>query len=122
MLFIVLGMLMVVVALANIILNIISSQSRLTHHQASRIQAYYAAWAGMNYAIEKLRVGDTNWIPSPDTGTNTRVRTLCRSGCDVNEPDLPTSIQQVSITVYAAGTGISGTRKLTVTTDYTYTP
>lgn len=55
----VLGTLLVVVILANVILSTILSQSRLTHHQISRIQAYYAAMAGMNYALEQLRLG--NW-------------------------------------------------------------
>src|SRR3989338_8459923 len=61
-LFIVLGTLLVVVSLATVILSLILSHARLTHHQTSRIHAYYAALAGMNYAIEKLRVGtDSNW-------------------------------------------------------------
>src|SRR3989338_8661960 len=58
-LFIVLATLMIVVVLANVMLNIMSSQSRLTHHQVSRIQAYYATQSGMNLAIERLRTG--NW-------------------------------------------------------------
>lgn len=55
----VLGTLLVVVILAVIILNIILSHSRLTQHQVGRIQAYYAAMAGINYALEQLRTG--NW-------------------------------------------------------------
>ena len=121
-LFIVLGTLLVVANLNIVILSLILSHARLTLHQTSRIQAYYAAQAGMNYALEKLRTEDTNWIPFPDTSPNTRTRTLCRSGCDVNEPDLPNSIQQVAIVIEAAGTGISSTRRLKATTTYTYTP
>jgi len=121
-LLIVLGMLLVVASLTTVILSLILSHSRLTHHQTSRIQAYYASQAGIIYALEKLRTGDTNWIPSPDTSPNTRTRTLCRSGCDVNEPDLPNPIQQVAIVIEAAGTGISGTRRLKATATYTYTP
>lgn len=121
-LFITLGMLLVVMALANVILSIISSQSRLTHHQASRIQAYYASQAAVNYTLEKLRTGDANWIPSPDTIPNTRTHTLCRSGCDINEPDLPAPIQRVDITIEAAGSGIANTRRLKAAATYTYTP
>jgi len=55
----VLATIMIVVILANIVLNIVLSQTRLTHHQVSRIQAYYAGLAGMNYALEQLRTG--NW-------------------------------------------------------------
>lgn len=58
-LFIVIGTILLVSVLGVVILTTISSQSRLTHHQVSRIQAYYAAMAGINYALEQLRVG--NW-------------------------------------------------------------
>ena len=76
----------------------------------------------MNYAIEILRVGtDSNW-PAKDSYN----RYLCRSGCsgpgDVNDPDLPNSIQQVKITVGLPGTGISGTRPISSKATYTYTP
>jgi len=120
-LLIVLGTLLVVVSLATVVLSLMLSHSRLTHHQTSRIQAYYAAMAGVNYAIEKLRVGnDANW---PAAGTYARY--LCRSGCsgagDVNDPDLSNSIQQVEITVGSPGTGINGTRPISAKADYTYT-
>lgn len=124
-LLLILGTLLVVLSLATVIISIIMSHARLTHHQTSRIQAYYASLAGVNYALEKLRVGDANWIPSPDAAPNTRTRILCRSGCiapNVNDPDLPNSIQQVTIVIEAAGTGISGTRRLKATAAYTYTP
>lgn len=58
-LYIVLATLLIVIILANVVLSIILSQSRLTHHQVSRIQSYYACLAGMNYAFEQLRRG--NW-------------------------------------------------------------
>ncbi len=56
----VLATVIVVVLLASAILTATLSQSRLTHHQASRIQAYYAAQAGMVYAYEQLRQGTWN--------------------------------------------------------------
>ncbi|TRZ95931.1 hypothetical protein D4R78_02210 [bacterium] len=55
--FMVLGILMVVVVLANVILAIVSSNARFTHHQVSRIQAYYASQAGITYAIYRLWTG-----------------------------------------------------------------
>ena len=118
-LLVVLGMLLVVVSLVTVILSLILSHARLTHHQTSRIQAYYAAMAGINYGLEKLRLGnDPNW---PATTTYTRY--LCRSGCsgpgDDNDWDIPSSIQQVVITV---GTPISGTRPISAKAIYTYTP
>jgi Tfp pilus assembly protein PilX len=96
-LFMVLAMLLVVVILANVVLTIMLNQARLTKHQTSRIQAKYAAMAGVNYAIEALRTG--SWtIPvagSPDQYN------MC-NGCIVNEPDLPSSITRVEIIVAAS--------------------
>jgi len=65
---VVLGAIMVVIILANIIMTLMSSQSRLTHHQVSRIQAYYAAMGAINYTYEQLRqrvwqAGETHTIP-----------------------------------------------------------
>ncbi|MBU4346475.1 MAG: hypothetical protein KKH29_04020 [Candidatus Omnitrophica bacterium] len=57
-LLIVLSIVLVTAILANVVLNLITSQSRLTHHQISRIQSYYAASAGKNYALEMLRIGN----------------------------------------------------------------
>lgn len=107
---IVLGTLLVVVSLATVILSLILSHARLTHHQTSRIQAYYAAQAGMNLARENLRNG--TWT----TGSYT----LCKSGCTVNDSDIPYS---VAINIGALGTSIDGVgRRITLTTTYTYTP
>ena len=55
----VLAVLFFVIVVANIVLILFSSQARLSHHQVSRIQAYYAGMAGINYAFEQLRIG--NW-------------------------------------------------------------
>lgn len=85
---IVLGVLLVVAVLANIILAIISSQSRLTHHQVGRIQAYYVAQAGMNRALEELRVG--NWTYNATTNTCPNAT----GGCNITDPDFPLFIQQ----------------------------
>ncbi len=92
-LFVVLGTLLIVVILANVILSFIFSQSRFTHHKVSRIQASYAAQAGMNYALDKLRTG--NWtIPAPG---NISVYPL-------NEPYFPASVKNVTITLTPRGT------------------
>lgn len=106
-LYLVLGILLVVVVLANVILAIISSQSRLTHHQVSRIQAYYATQAAMNLTFENLRTGV--WA----TGSYT----LCNSGCTVNDPDIPFRVS-INISDPAA----NGVRTINLTSNYTYTP
>ncbi|TBR15717.1 hypothetical protein EPO66_05590 [bacterium] len=55
--YMVLATIIIVVLLSIAILTMTLSQSRLTHHQAGRIQAYYAAQAGMVYTYERLRQG-----------------------------------------------------------------
>ncbi|MCX5669027.1 MAG: hypothetical protein NTX89_02770 [Candidatus Omnitrophica bacterium] len=116
-LLIVIGVIIVVVILSTAILRIIANQLRLTHHQVSRIQAQYAAKAGVVYALERLRRNEVGW-----TGSGKYVKTMCKSGCDINEISLPDSIQQVDITVYDRATGISGARKVSAKATYTYTP
>ena len=96
-LFMVLSTILIVVALANIILVLITSQFRLTHHQVSRIQAYYAAQAGMNYALEMLRDGTWNSASCPSP-------TSCL--LSVLDPDFrdtfPHTISDVSIIIKPA--------------------
>lgn len=106
-LLIVLATVLVTTVLAGVILSIISNQYNLTHHQVSRIQAYYADLAGMNLAFEKLRTG--NWT----TGTYS----LCKSGCTVDDNDIPF---RVNITI--SPPNASGIRTVNLTSDYTYTP
>ena len=94
----VLGTLLVVVILAFIMLNIILSHSRLTQHQVSRIQAYYAAMAGMNYALEQLRIGAWTFNTCPDP-----------VGCNLPpDPDFPNAIQSVNIIFCPTGTLCAG--------------
>jgi len=129
-LFIVLGTIFIVLLLANIILNLFTSQARLTHHQVSRIQAYYASMAGVNYAIEKLRLGTAGWVPpSPDDTSTTTTNYLCKSASShancssaVIDDALPGSIQYVEIKVTGTGSGLNNTRKISAKTTYTYTP
>jgi len=81
----VLGTIIIVAILITVILSIISSQSRITQHQVSRIQAYYAAQAGMNYALEMLRTG--LWTFNPPFNS-------CQDpfGQVINDSDFPNSI------------------------------
>lgn len=107
-LFIVLGTLLVVVVLANVILGLILSQTRFTHHQVSRIQAYYAAQAGMNLALDNLRT--STWT----NGTYS----LCKANCTVNDTDIPYRVD-INISTPNATTGI---RTINLTANYTFTP
>lgn len=123
-LYIVLATLLIVVILAGALLNFTVSHSRLTHHSASRIQAYYAALAGINYALEQVRTGSWS-IPSSG---NSYTRNLCRTCTppNIQEPNLPASVSNVAILVAdkdAVGcdppTGISVC--VSATSTYTYT-
>lgn len=79
-LYLVLGTLLVVVLLASIVLNLMLSQSRLGHHQISRIRAYYAGQAALNYVREELRLG--NWVaPAANAAGNFYA---CLNGCVEN--------------------------------------
>ena len=90
-LLIVLTTILIVVVLASVMLTTMSSQSRLTHHQVTRTQGYYAAQAGMVYAIEKLKSGE--WVP----GINCTNATT--NPCNLTDPDFPSSVRSVSIVV-----------------------
>ena len=129
-LIIVLGILMIVITLATVILRVISSQSRLTHHQVSRIQAQYAAKAAMVYTLEKLRKNAAAPWNNADT---LFVVEMCRStgGCTVPvanriiEDALPLSIEKVVVTIEGKNglgvyTGPYGTRRVNAKAIYTY--
>lgn len=115
----VLGTILITVILANVVLRIMLNQSRLTHHQISRIRAYYADLAGMNLALEKIRLGD--WGPAAV------VRYGCINGpvdsgvsCDFtnSDSDIPYNVQ---IALYPTGSGLNGAgSKLDIKTNYTY--
>ena len=90
----VLATVLIVALLANIILRLISTQYKLTHHQIARIQAYYAAMAGVNYALDNLRRGA--WT------VNSCLESA--GGCPLNDSDFPdTIIQPVTIIIRPSG-------------------
>jgi len=119
-LFLVMGTIMVVAVLSIVILRIIASQSRLTHHKVSRIRAYYASKAGMNLAISKLQNGA--WTQEDST-----IKYYCINGnvdngvvCSDTAADnkIPYNVQ---IAIYPKDQpGINGTIKIDVKTDYAY--
>jgi len=86
----VLATILIVVLLGIAVLNIISSQSRLTHHQLSRIQAYYANRAAINYAIERLRIGGPPAVGGWVAGTN------CQFGSPCTESDVGLNLAGVN--------------------------
>jgi Tfp pilus assembly protein PilX len=104
---------MVVVILANVALSIMNSQSRITHHQVRRLQAYYAAQGAMNVAFDRLRAGNTaDFSMCPNAGA-------CAApfgGNAVLDPDLPF---RVDVTIGNAGSSIDGVgRTVIINTNY----
>lgn len=123
---VVLATLLMIVILANVVLNLMSSQARLTHHQVSRIQAYYAAQAGIVLATEKMRIGAAGWT-DPAAFTKRLCRSagahaFCGAGGVIIDSNLPPSILYVNIDVGALNSGLSNTRKVSAVASYTYTP
>jgi Tfp pilus assembly protein PilX len=120
-LFIVIGVIMVSALLAIAVLRIIASNSRITHHTVSRIQAEYAAKAGVMYALDALRrydaVAEACWASG-----GMIMRKATPGSCVIVEPSLSDFISKVDIVVAGLGSGPSGTRKITAKATYTYTP
>ncbi|MFA6349596.1 MAG: hypothetical protein WCY12_01545 [Candidatus Omnitrophota bacterium] len=115
----VLSVIMIVVILGNLVLNFVLSQSRLSHHQVSRIRAYYAATAGMNLAYEKFRLGEWDSNPGSITGycINGQVA-LSGQACaeTVTDTDIPYNVQ---ILVYPQSSSqFSGSRDVKIFVSY----
>ena len=107
-LLLVVALVLVIVIMANITITVLLSQSRFTHHTLSRIQALYAARAGINLALEQLR--NNSW------GTGAYCIGRSGSGCAALDNDIP---YQVNITVGAPN--INGIRQISASVNYTYT-
>jgi len=123
-LIIVLAIILVVVILSGAMLRTIISQSRLTHHQVSRIKAYYAGKGMMNYVQDMLRKG--TW-----TADATNKKYACHrdcSGLGVPAPNyiIPTDndiLYNILVTIYPLNQALSNTvTQLDIKTEYTYTP
>jgi Tfp pilus assembly protein PilX len=97
-LFIVLATIVIVLILATIALNFMSSQATLTQHQVGRIQAYYAALAGMRYAYEQLRSG-SQALPARDKSIVFNICSSKGAGCLIVDTDLPRFVSKVEVRI-----------------------
>jgi len=124
-LYFVLAILLIVVILANIVLNFVSSQQRLNTHQVKRVQAYYAAQAGVNYALEQLRLNNTPYNAIAG-GTfricgkvyNDSYSSVCSGIGNLTEPTFPASINYVDIFIGALD-ATNNNRTVNATVNYT---
>jgi Tfp pilus assembly protein PilX len=122
-LYFVLAVLLVVVLLANIVLNFVSSQRRLTIHQVKRVQAYYAAQAGVNYALEQLRLNST-WAAAAGgtykicgSAYNSTNPANC-TGNNIVESSFPSSVNYVEVVIGPENPAF-GNRTVNATVNYT---
>ncbi len=101
----VLGVIIFAVTLGSVVLNIVLSNTALSRKHVGRVQAYYAALAGMNYGYERLCRNDdsTNW-PMPASGSS-YTNYICNNsfhscpGYVVNDETLVKAIDKIAITV-----------------------
>lgn len=103
------GMLLMAVILANVVLTLMLSHSRLTQHQVGRIQAYYAGMAGVNMAIDNLINNPTGWNAAGGAITTHTICNATNAACpagSIDEPDFFTNtvftgsaVQRVVVTV-----------------------
>lgn len=135
---IVLATILVSVLLATAVMNLITNQSRLTHHQLSRIQAYYASKAAVTYAQEMLRIGLAagGWaVPAAGTSTTYSTSTGTNFGFNLATDFRPASITEIELvitpaqnTVYISGidncyrSPLDTKVCITCKSTYTYTP
>jgi hypothetical protein len=118
-LYMVIASILIALVFSGIILNLVLSQGRFSLHSASRLQAYYAALAGANYASEMFRTGA--WSTS-----SSQVHAMCQSvttppagcpTCDIEEPNLPNTIPCVDIVIDGT-THPSGALRIRTTADF----
>jgi hypothetical protein len=126
----VLLIIMVVVVLANVAVSIMNNQNRFTHHQVSRIRAYYASQAAMNLAFERMRGGNFasfSLCPSAGAcGAPSGGNAIIDAGDGTNPNPIP---YRVDVNIGGAGTapatlggagGLGGTvRPVTISVNYT---
>jgi len=135
--FMVLATIMIVVVLANVVLTIISNQSRLTRHEVNRIQAYYSAQAALVYTLENIRTGvwpatgglDRYYCSAQASGgSGVCIDSVVMDGTIVYDGWLTRDgLYFIQVKVYADGTPLAnpppaGTVRLDAKVDYSYVP
>lgn len=84
-----LATIIMVFVLSGVMASLVLNQTRFSHHEISRVRAYYVALAAMNLARDNLRTGV--WTGGGSTYT------LCNDiSCDAYDYDMP---YQATITI-----------------------
>jgi len=100
---VVLGIMLVIVILSLAAMFVMTQQSRIAEHKIRRMRAFYAAQAGMIYALDQLRQGNNPGGSSKYLGNGIL--------------GYPPGGLEARITVGPAGGGING-QQVTVNVDY----
>ena len=127
-LYIVLTTLLIVVILSNVLLSLVANQNRLTHHQTSRIQSYYATQAGLVFAFEQLRQYQNDTVLTSPTWGQCGITRDCL-GIPLFDDEFPFTIENkiVMINVIRPGqpgctTGPVESACVNVSATHTYSP
>jgi Tfp pilus assembly protein PilX len=86
---VVLGIMLILSILALVAVNVMTQESRIAEHKIRRIQAFYAAQAGIVHTLERLRQNNTfdpnlpNVAGSGYTAAITRTQNAGPRGTDV---------------------------------------
>lgn len=111
--------LMIVTLLANIVLQIMLNQSRISQHQVLRVRALYAAQAAMVLARQALR--DNRWFYGQNYCINACPAGLFASSPPaaniISDPDLASSDIGIQINALGVG-GINNTTGIIITVRY----
>ncbi|MBP7088238.1 MAG: pilus assembly PilX N-terminal domain-containing protein [Candidatus Omnitrophica bacterium] len=106
---VVIGIMLVILALALLATLIMTQEARLAEHKIRRIRAFFAAQAGVTYAVEKIREGiNPSGTPALYIGANI-VGYPPNTGLGVDIAYNPTD-----------NSGPEGTHPIAVTVDYDF--
>jgi len=112
---IVLGVMLVLLALAAAALYLMTSQSRIAEGKVKRMRAYYAAQAGMVYALEEAWNNTTVWVPNIAANTSFSVTPALAIGAGIDGYPAGGYNPAISVT---PGAGIDNTSLVSITVSY----
>jgi Tfp pilus assembly protein PilX len=116
-LIVVLGTMIVLTIFGLVAVNLMTQESRIAEHKIRRIQAFYAAQAGIVHATERLRREGAAYLSPAPGASQTDNSIFVGAGLPVDS-GYPAAGYHVVVTL-SKGTGPSGTDTLDAQVDYT---
>jgi len=111
---VVLGVMLVLLALAAAALYLMTSQSRIAEGKVKRMRAYYAAQAGMVHALEEAS-NNTAWMTNITANTSFSVTPALAIGAGIDGYPAGGYNPVISVT---PGAGLDGTALVNITVTY----